>query len=1388
MNHLRNLALLAVTAGLVACGAGPELVDRTDPDYIKKSDLDGSWYFLETIVEVPPTTSLAFEGLQSGMDKIRFEIQEKQLVAYRVYEYVPGSDPQIDREKSYPGHIVYKDGRPYRGAPVAAWDISSHFDRQRVYNPATGQQSNQLEENSIDRPWFEREFVRVDWSTAKIANNFALINANEGGVAPLQSYLSRDTGTDKDDVVVTEYAETAGKKQLAYFDTTIRQYYDPVKQEYPGYGEIPYCWINPRYDCESALVKVRSSFKKIDEARMADYEPLKYDDRLQKKFGFFRTERVSYDRNRGVTETGRILLANRHNLWVRAHDEKGDIIPVEKREVRPVVYHLSTNFPKELIPAVRDLEKSWDTAFRRTVAVPRNQTVAQTNQVFFVCETPVPAGAPAACGKEGTSPRLGDLRFNIISWIDKPMLAGPLGYGPSSADPETGEIVQAGAYIYGAGLDAWTADAQVVLDVITKDLSIDELTAGKHVRDFISLNFQETDPRAPVAGPWVGQQKQPLDGSTPQKTMGAYGNIAGNLRAIIDSAKTSEGLPRFNSNRRAVVDKIISMNPELESALIDTPEVRSFVMSLAPGDTWRAKLESDPNLYRTVARQSLLRFDEIEKISKARQLRASLATVWLAEFSDDSMYGLAKEMADFFNKRKTELQAQGKSATEARTLAKAEVWTKLRVAGFRSVTEHEVGHTLGLMHNFIGSFDSMNYMPGYWDLRKQTLGVVVNGQRVLPTAPENLALATLPNQAQKDGKMRELQYSSIMDYGSRMNADVHGIGKYDEAAILFAYSGGGEPGYVEVFKELRNDYNDPNNLVPTDISGKQYTVRGAHVELAYSNLTHWTPASTYYSDRFHYTTLPFHFADKGLAFDAAVDQGLKRMQNRGFKKWSEMKVVYDDVESKMNEWFKAGGYYDTEHNWQEAQQVIGNSKARGAPVEVPYMYCSDYEEGANAACHKWDQGADLYEITSDWMTRYKDYYAFTNFKRDRFTFSPSTVLARNYDRLLGYFPTIYQNWLFDIYFYQSYYMANPPSGLTPQQVTAEWLEDNVGFADPITQNYMTMAVLDSTNLVLQQLATPSAGYYGKDKTTGRWTLLPDNNTQSTRLSVEAEAQLSAKVVTGTSNFTDIAYLPRGPGRSMYTLFANDGYDFYTRPTEVGHFWDQYAALMTITSSETNFLGVDRGADAFKYSLPYYMVFPKELSSMVGNVWSQRTDRYAANLVKTDAADRNLATVVPGNYVNGADLIYGFNYPAAPVNPVNPAATMDKVEPSPTWSTRFYTQLFGMAYFTDNSMLNFADQNQVFRLGSGESVTPATGFELVQFQDPFGGGYSYAALRKTGDLNPNAAAQMVLTATDYRTKWLAATLPADKALWEAKTREAVRSLEMMRGLYGVFGQP
>src|SRR5581483_6706570 len=154
----RSVAPAAALAALVLGCAGAADIDRTQPDKVDKSFLlnaDGTpktFYYRETFIGVPPTSGWTFEGTMGELDKIRFEITEKLLIGHRAYDYAPGSQNPIT------GGVNNTD------TPVVVYAITSHFDVKREYNAGTGEQTNVISENTTDRPWFERQFMRVDWS------------------------------------------------------------------------------------------------------------------------------------------------------------------------------------------------------------------------------------------------------------------------------------------------------------------------------------------------------------------------------------------------------------------------------------------------------------------------------------------------------------------------------------------------------------------------------------------------------------------------------------------------------------------------------------------------------------------------------------------------------------------------------------------------------------------------------------------------------------------------------------------------------------------------------------------------------------------------------------------------------------------------------------------------------------------------------------------------------------------------------------------------------------------------------------------------------------------------------------------------------------------------
>jgi hypothetical protein len=1403
-----SASLLVAVAVVVSGCSTPELIDRTMPNYTKKSELlTGTWYIKESVIDVPKTSGASTIGYGGNLEKIRWEIHEDLLVGYRTYEFIPGLDPNIDQEKSKIGAVVFKDGRPYKGAPVFAYRIKSHFDRQRGYNASTGELTNVLAEDSSDRPWHERQFMRVDWSTNAI-NNFNNCTGPAGG-ACLNSngqFFRSVTAEDQNKQDNAFYEARNAKGELTYFDFTTEAIADPPTIYYPGYGDIPYCMINPTTDCESALVRIRTSVKKVDEERVAQYEPLVYNDKLMKKFGFFRQEMLSYNKGYQFTETGRLLYAQRHNIWDgKTKDEAGKTIPVTKRALRPIVYFMTANTPVEIYPAGQgpnSLESSWDNAFRRAVAVPRGIEVSKVPQMFYVCRTPVQKGDPEACGKEGTYARMGDIRYNLIPYVEQ-ITGGLLGLGPSSLDPETGEIVQAVANVYGPGMDSWSGAAAQVLDVLNNEVSLADVIMGKDIKDYVFSNLNATDPRRPANGPWSSQSPLISESTRP---MSSFFSPRGEFAMKLEGYKRAGHLPLRMQDRKAVVEKLIQGNPALESELINLPEVRSAVISSVPHKAFQAKLQSDSSFYRQVALQTMLGTDPVTAYKKQMNSkpRPEIGCEYNLEFFDDDYLGIAKAKKKVYDAKLAEVQATGHAScanpamctlAEAKPLAKKAIWDDLRRDAYRSIGEHEVGHTVGLMHNFIASADALNYKDGYWDARKETIGVMVGGKRVLPVTPQNLLDAAKPNQKQIDESMYEKTYSSIMDYGARMNASIHGIGKYDDAAILFGYAGGFEPGWVEVFNDMRNDYDVTNWGVDTDNMAKKLVVRGAHVEIPMANVEHYTPVSSFITDRFHYTTLPFMFADKNQPFEAALDQGLKRMQNRSFRKWSEMEPIYAKIEKELKNFnLSSGGFL--EPDWNKARDVIKVS-ARNMPIEVPYMFCSDYEVGANVMCNRHDQGADLYEMTTKWVERFDTSYAWSNFRRDRFNFSVNTALAKS--RYMENIPNVYQQWLFNIYFLQSAY-----------QLTSEQMDEFFGLGDPIWQNYWTMAVTDSTNLLLRQLTTPSTGYHGKT-VTGNWVHMTSNKSNNGRLSGDAETAFITRAKTAAGGgFTDVTYVPRGVGRSMYSNYDSFGYDGFTRITEVGHFWDQRLALAALTSSETNFLGVDRGSDALRYSLPYYITFNRELAPLFRDIWAENKSSLTSSLGKL--AD-GTAVVVPGTMLRADRYILGFNYPPPAQTPVDGsgnALTMEAVESNPAWGTRFWTQVLGMAYFTENFNQEFASFNQVYKLGSGEALAPTDNYTAVNFPDATNaavatelakqlpdlvGGYVYSGLKQNNGavyVGTPAAVMLIDRANTQSAKYVTAktTNTAVDGLtaseWEGKLRETVRSLEIMRGLYDIFG--
>ncbi|MDY0059061.1 MAG: zinc-dependent metalloprotease [Myxococcota bacterium] len=1207
---------LTVAPRLVACavllfgaGCAEELgdIDRTQANYLAKRDLAGAWYYLQTVVGVPPTSAFTFMGETSVTEKIRWRIQEKYLVGYRAYPKVPGAE----RPSTLPADFY---GEEYTENPIVAYRIESHFDRMREYNATTGEETNVLVENDTDRPWFEREYVRVDWSE-NLVTNFDFITVDyldleEGSalVKNLEYFVPEEQGGE--DALHTE-RDDAG--QLTYLDYVGKMFVQP--DEWGCY----FTWMGwSAEDCTAGEIKVRHSFARAPEE--PDYEPFQYDDNLMSKFGYFRSERVTYDEQRGQTDSGRRYMINRHNIWRATYrrdaatgeylrDPQGRRIPIplQERQTRTVPYYLSQDFPGDPL-LVRDAFETmaqWDLAARQGVAAVQGKHVAEVGTIFTLCHNPVAAADDAACGQPGKVVRFGDLRYSVLHWVDADQLEGPLGYGPAATDPVTGEILSGKAHLYGAALNTYSSYVVDVIRFLNDDLPTDDLIEGTHFRQELldrltgTIDPEQLHPalaRARLAAPGQAATARPAD--RPRAGQGKVTRRpspakppAGDLRRQRLARKAERQARGFTPYSRQADEQ--RYQQLLEAGLGDRL-LNEEVRALLAGEVGSSpdRLTSDQ-----LARQDPASRLNPFWIKRQRELfkKAVARNVEFPDFLETSALGIAR-------------QYEGRTDYDT-------IWREIRALQFKAAAIHEVGHTLGLRHNFQASYDSLNYFDDYWQLRQENLpttqpsccpacaiascgedeycdcqtgachrtggarcrdvtcepgwicdadqGACVEYPQGALTYQDLYGMSYL-TENQRAGRMRDFQYSSIMDYGYSFHSDLQGLGKYDYAAIAFGYGAGYDevpasdrrcqaadvfpgpaglsclvqrPGPIEVFARPRGELGRAGELLSGTETHFGHTVRYDDSNIPNVNLL----------ERCHYTSV-------ARSFPELADLSTRR--------W----MRYDDYLAAT-----AAG--------------TGRSAAERAaePVRVPYAFCSDEWTEQMLSCQYFDQGADPFEMTMTQVNHWRAYYYFDNFRRDRFGWDPWMVLERTY----------WNNFLPLSDYHQFWWFA----------------EDEY---DPLFDLYYELSAYTAFNLLAEVIATPSYGTYcqGKDGS-----LFPRSDDPSRR--DQAEYVLHAYCVPDEPDVEVV----QGDGRRRFSRFAFDsGYYAYDRPLEAGHWWTTTAAIWALTDPDASVIGVD--ADSGTYAITFYDLFPEEFGNLAAGVVAEQYPLFGPSYLLGGDKDAN----------------------------------------------------------------------------------------------------------------------------------------------------------------------
>ncbi len=911
----RSLALLGASAtlalGLVGCEHRNGDINRVQPGYVRKAifQTDHEWHYRRTIAKSETTNSIIVEGHGDiPIDRIKWDIQENLLIAYKPYEAIPGSQAQNLEGNEY-----------HRGPVLAAFPIVSHFDIIRGYDPLTGNETNVIQENTTDRVWSNRDYMRVNWSDNILATSgnlsfiyadlagywFPISWASTGGrwsnleTQPTDTYASRFSD---DYVEVTHHAFLGMDLFMCAAFTGF---------SFAGYGQ-----------CGFGEAKIRHSFVRVNEP--SDFIPRDYPDSVVRKdpatgqaiadaetgevvrehyynrFGAFRIEVPTYDRRYGTTESGRLFRAMVFNLWDRHTDEMGNEIPVAQRTPAPIIYYLNAEYPDRYRKVASEVSEDYNRIFTEMVASLQGKSVDEirnatdggmfqikdnncneANIKSYVSQNPdyLFAVERAVCAE-------GETCMVTVDNMEQHIGVGNLktvctSLESATLDPNTGKSdfdwqrigdarYNMVVWLNNPQQSGWGGYGPMHSDARTGEtVSATSFLRGfsyevgaATVVDYIELINDDKDVTEIIYGQDIRKQ---ISKTLERRNALSRGTASAGFMQRLNSRMSELG----DGRERLVEDK----NPNhklhrlerIQGTRLEEKLVNDMWLGMAGQGLWRpTDPVSDEQYYAaSPAGRATVMNPFSSEMRQARTALGQSAFCFLKHEFDDDWAGLALALKDMTREERYQIVAE-------------------RL--IRHVMLHELGHNVSLAHNFEGTYDALNYDDKFWNLHWAS------------------------EEEQTAGQYREFKHTTVMEYMSSKGAFGDFLGKYDEAAIRFIYGN-----QISVFDSASADEN----------------LQGGET------LREWR----YYND---YNKIPDHLCGAG---GCGSDDERRDVIAR--RSW----VDFDPQNPPAN--------------------------------EVPFLFCDNYYNRMTPFCATFDYGADLKEIFANYYSMWSDYFFFRNFIRDR---------------------------------------------------------------------------------------------------------------------------------------------------------------------------------------------------------------------------------------------------------------------------------------------------------------------------------------------------------------------------------------------------------------------
>lgn len=1138
--------------------------DPTDP-----SD-DPQFYWRNFVVDASEAQELIGIGSWSGVDRVKWEISEKTLLARRAYDQNAGADDK-GTGSGYPN-----------GTIVAAYPIISHFDVKRAYNPQTGEELNIVEENTTDRPWYQRDYFRVDWSTNAVDTPqwLDMFIGKAFGDLKLTNVSYYVSDPDQDDA---PHFDAKG----GYFDVTSKFLVEPIASNSNEGASIPLCAYlglftgTAIYNCDPQEAIVRSSYLRVDQVDPdGDFEPFENTRAnldvignpggLGTGFtaGILTPPRVEFDPGYGYVDPNLTRLMHEHNIWKQSHQTKGSCkttkdcadvgdgseclpsgtctvpcnygarkdgngngtddqcenantgykgstgsqcsfknrctIPYRDRETKPIAWWVNTDMPDSLQDkvdgsgklvspgATEDIVYTWNQALglavgharevecRRTKSGMRDDCHAQffdtqnpiemlsyggygiervkkPEALAITCHNPVRDYDPEECGDRGTRARVGDIRRHFIFYWPFASRAPWGGIANWNADPLTGQIIGAAATVMGRSATYAAAMIRDILFVANGELDMTDITSGVPA----SL-YQQT----------LRTGQKPI-----QLTSADIARRVSALDLKHSAAQLGLNLRGATPEERLVELRTLKANTTSDPGILSAndAEVKALAAPLL-GSRYEAQLISPSWLVDSAGLSPNATLDDatLEQVSPLRGLdphrstqrdRATnklLASHGVCTFAggdgvgNPDIRGVAKWFGDansgiYGNAALRKAYPELAQATDPVLSAKRAdlMYEHLVTESYKGIVLHEVGHALGMLHNFASSYDATNFNPQYWQLRtnegKATASCEGNprpNDTDTCMGPRFLDPPTDDELGQADESRPGINYfgsTSTMEYQNERFFETVGLGQYDIMTMGALYGR-----VLETF--------DPN-VIPT--ANQEAFSWLDFTQLTEDNLVDQTTALGRGPQAMHYTELArqlkLYSADRCRpATPAEIQQ-------------AEWRIVHGKVCAVPPKDHAAWGDFIAN---QDPSAGGGGPKTQVAPdapampnqVRWPYRWGEDSD--AYLHVNPSDAGADPYEVTQETIKKFDYSYPFTYFRRQRrdwnYFMIPSRTAQTFFERLRSYHWVVARN-----------NATLPSMGVTPDNPMST--DDNIRAS--------LLAATDMLDAITRSLLLPQVGEF-----------------------------------------------------------------------------------------------------------------------------------------------------------------------------------------------------------------------------------------------------------------------------------------------------------------------